>query len=164
MLLPCVPTLDKAISYSYRPGAIFTTVYFIRNLQIGPIGQSVTLQKAGNVCQRQTLQLIGLNCKLRKKCCEYAPRTLTIFLHRPVNYSKKSFKILDQDCCCSSTRNFSLFLKRLDNDDSIKVAVNPSVQDRVHWSRTNGPGPGQRLHVFRCQVHKHFTPVNYNIS
>jgi hypothetical protein len=39
--------LGKTESYQenkWCPGAIFTTVYFLRNLQIGPISQSVTLQ------------------------------------------------------------------------------------------------------------------------
>jgi hypothetical protein len=40
---------------NYGAGAIFTTLHFLHNLQIGQISFNVTLQQAGNTCQGQTL-------------------------------------------------------------------------------------------------------------
>jgi hypothetical protein len=48
---------DQDMNWSKFPpsGTVLRTVHFLRNLLIGPIRQSVTLQKAGNDGQRQTL-------------------------------------------------------------------------------------------------------------
>jgi hypothetical protein len=40
---------------SYPPGAIFSTLYFLRNFQIS---WSVSLLEAGMACQGQTLELL----------------------------------------------------------------------------------------------------------
>ncbi len=66
----------KMLFFSGR-GAVFSKLYFLRNLRIGPISKSVTLQLAGNACQGQTY---WTHLKVTKilKCCEYGPRPLLV--------------------------------------------------------------------------------------
>ncbi len=50
----------------FEPGAVFTTLYFHRNLRMSPISQSVTLHKAGKASQGQIIKSIALNKLCRK--------------------------------------------------------------------------------------------------
>ncbi len=59
--------LHKRSAVNRHPGFVFTTLHFLRNLQMGPISQSITLQQVGKTFQGQICQLIGRICKLRKK-------------------------------------------------------------------------------------------------
>ncbi len=46
---------------------VFTTIHFLCNLQMGLISWSVIKHKVEKACRGQTLQLIGLTHKLRRK-------------------------------------------------------------------------------------------------
>jgi hypothetical protein len=48
-------------------GVVFTTLYFLYNLRMGPISWSGTLHLAGKVCKEKTLHLFGLTRKLQRK-------------------------------------------------------------------------------------------------
>ncbi len=50
-----------------HPRTLFTTFYFICNLQVGLVGQSITIHWAAKTCQRETLQLMGLIHQLQRK-------------------------------------------------------------------------------------------------
>jgi hypothetical protein len=43
------------VDVAAKPGAVFTTTHFLRNLQMGPISLRVTLYMARKACQEQTL-------------------------------------------------------------------------------------------------------------
>ncbi len=65
----CINTTFNSGSFpeQSRPGAIFTTRQFLCNLRMSPRGQSVTLLQVEKACQGQTLQLLGIICKLQRK-------------------------------------------------------------------------------------------------
>ncbi len=64
------------IGLTQGPGAVFTTLYFLRNLQISPISQCVTLHNARKACQGQTLKLIEPIHKLNKMKCYHVMNTV----------------------------------------------------------------------------------------
>ncbi len=43
------------------PGAVFTTLIFLRNLEMGTISKNITLHRAGKACLVQTLYIILQN-------------------------------------------------------------------------------------------------------
>ncbi len=57
-------------------GAIFTSLYFLRNIQIGPISLTVILHMARLDCQGKNTLAYWTHLQVRKKlmCCEYGPR------------------------------------------------------------------------------------------
>ncbi len=59
--------MSKKKCYENRPGAIFATIHFFRNLQMNPISLSVTLHKIGKATKGQTLLLTAPLHKLQRK-------------------------------------------------------------------------------------------------
>ncbi len=66
--------------------AVFPTLHFIHNLQIGPISSSVTLQYTRTACQGQTLAYWAHLSDVNEiKCSEYAPGAVFTTLYFPCN-------------------------------------------------------------------------------
>jgi hypothetical protein len=63
-------TIEMSYIYMLRlciigfQGALFTKLYFFRNLRMRPISYSVELHKSKKFCQFKTIYLIGPSCKL----------------------------------------------------------------------------------------------------
>ncbi len=52
-------TLIEKVHKFQKPGTVFKTIHFLRNLRLSAMSQIVTLHQAGKACRLQTLQLIG---------------------------------------------------------------------------------------------------------
>ncbi len=81
----------------FRPGTVFPTLRFLRNLRMGPIGWSLCPWQAFSVWCTVTLQLHGPICNLHKlRFCKYRPRGL----YHKTFYSRKKFRNVEGQCVC----------------------------------------------------------------